>query len=174
MADQGGIHDEHPFRDAPPDRDPVRRFRGRLTAPVTVVTAGSGFERSGLTVASVMVAEGDPAIVYLLVGPTTDLYLAIEETRRFVVHIGAQHHRELSDVFAAIRPSPGGLFAGVDVVDGDYGPELTGFENRLRASVVALEEASFSVLVAGAVESIELGESDEPLVWYRGSYRSLS
>ena len=34
----GMIHDENPFIDSPDQRDPIRRFRGRLTAPVTIVT----------------------------------------------------------------------------------------------------------------------------------------
>ena len=36
------IHDDNPFGIPEADRDPVRRFRGRMPAPVTVVTAGVG------------------------------------------------------------------------------------------------------------------------------------
>ena len=173
VTDGSGIHEDHPFRAPLQERDPVRRFRGRLPAPVSIVTAGDESKRAGLTVASVMVAEGEPALVYALIGPTTDLHDAMMASGGFVVHIGAAHHRELSDIFAEVRPQPGGPFAGMDVVYGDYGPELAGFENRLGARLVSSDEASYSALVVGAIEEITLGESDEPLVWYRGAYRSL-
>ena len=173
MTGEGGIHEEHPFLEPMAGRDPVRRLRGRLAAPVTIVTSGGETNRAGLTVASVMVAEGDPALVYMLIGPTTDLYLALEATGRCVVHVVPRGRRETADVFAGIRPHPGGPFAGIDVSQGSHGPELTDFDNRLRASVVSQDEASYSVLVAAAIDDITLTETANPLVWYRGTYRSL-
>ena len=62
----------NPFADPPHSRDPVRRFRGRLVAPVTIATAGTGRDKAGLTVSSLMIAEGEPGLVYLLVASTTD------------------------------------------------------------------------------------------------------
>ena len=56
------------------DRDPVRRFRGRLAAPVTIATAGASDARAGLTVSSLMVSEGDPGRIHLLLGPLADIY----------------------------------------------------------------------------------------------------
>ena len=57
----GEIHEgEHPFHPPEGERDPVRRMRGRLAAPVTIITAGDDVGRSGLTVSSLMLAEGDP------------------------------------------------------------------------------------------------------------------
>ncbi len=172
-ADRSGIHDEHPFVDPPEERDPVRQFRGRLVAPVTIVTAGSPGERVGMTVSSLMVAEGLPARAYFLVGSDTELYEAIVSTRRFVVHALEQHHREASDVFAGLRPSPGGMFTGRDVVDGPYGPELPGMPNRLYCKYVAGDEATFHVLATGVVERVEVADLAEPLVYFRGRYRTL-
>lgn len=174
MGDQDGIHEENPFRAPMSERDPVRRFRGRLTAPVTIVTSGTGADATGLTVASMMIAEGEPAMVFLLVGPTTDVFYAMESTERFIVHVGAQRHREVSDVFAGFRPQPGGLFVRAEVEDTDYGPELLDFDNRLRARVISMEDASYSVLVTAAVDSIVLEDTNDPLVWYRGAYRALA
>ena len=61
------IHSEHPFRPEPGDLDPARRFRGRIAAGVTIVTAGTGSKPTGLTVSSLLVIEGDPAYVELVV-----------------------------------------------------------------------------------------------------------
>src|ERR671932_775332 len=50
-----------PFAVPAERRDPARRLRGRLVAPVTVWTAGHPPGGAGLTVSSVLVAEGQPA-----------------------------------------------------------------------------------------------------------------
>ncbi|MGD2061285.1 MAG: flavin reductase, partial [Acidimicrobiia bacterium] len=81
------IHDENPFAEPPDRRDPARRFRGRLSSPVTIVTAGGGRDRTGLTISSLLVVEGEPAMVELVVGPTSDLWDAVAESGHFVIHI---------------------------------------------------------------------------------------
>ena len=80
----GMIHDENPFIDSPDQRDPIRRFRGRLTAPVTIVTSGPPEQRVGLTVSSLNVIEGDPGSIQMVVGPTSDLWSSVAGTGRFV------------------------------------------------------------------------------------------
>lgn len=171
--DQGQIHDEHPFATPAEQRDPVRQFRGRLSVPVTVVTAGHGTNQTGLTVSSLVVAEGDPALVYCLLGPTTDLLEAIEDTERFVVHVAGGAHREVADVFAGLRPSPGGLFAGRAVTETPYGPLLEGFGTYALCSLVEGREESYSVLVSGRIEEVVLADLVDPLVYFRGTYRRL-
>ena len=112
----GAIHDEHPFVPPPEQRDPVRLLRGRLVAPVTIFTAGddpAGW--TGLTVSSLVVAEGDPPLLYCLLGPTTDLVERIAQTDRFLVHVceirSPSHRRRLRRFGAepgrAVRRPPG-------------------------------------------------------------------
>ncbi len=170
---QGDIHDEHPFATPVSERDPARRLRGRLPAAVTVVTAGSGPSRTGITVSSLVVAEGTPPLVYALVGATSDLYLTVADTRRFVVHLCREADREIADVFAGLRPSPGGLFAGREVTASEHGPVLESLPNRAYCTVEALREESFSVLVAGRIDAVDLDGMDDPLVYFRGAYRGL-
>ena len=170
----GEIHDEHPFAAPVADRDPVRRFRGRLGSPITIITAGDADERTGLTVSSLMVAEGEPSRAYALIGPTTDLFLAIEETERFVVHICEEGHGPLADVFAGLRPSPGGLFIDSAVTQTEYGPVLDDLPNRLYCSYLSGEEETYSVLLEGIIEDVELTDLRDPLIYFRGKYRTLA
>ena len=74
------IHTEHPFATPEGDRDPLRRLRGRMAAPVTVWTTGTGAGRHGLTISSVVVAEGEPAHVLGLVDEDTDFWTSAPET----------------------------------------------------------------------------------------------
>jgi flavin reductase (DIM6/NTAB) family NADH-FMN oxidoreductase RutF len=166
----GGIHDEHPFATPMELRDPVRRFRGRLAAPVTVVTAGRGEGRTGLTVSSLLVAEGEPSFIHFLCGTTTDLWDTIGDTGAFIVHILEEAHRAVSDRFAGIRPSPGGLFAGLDVVDSEYGPELQMLRSRAYCRYEDHREDALHALVHGRVERVELHDLREPLRYFRGEY----
>lgn len=170
----GGIHEEHPFATPAEDRDPVRRFRGRLVAPVTIVTSGAPDARVGMSVSSLMVAEGLPGRAYFLVGATTDLFYALTETERFVIHALESSHRELSDRFAGIRPSPGGMFADLPVTDGEYGPEIDLLPNRLYCRYVGGDESStYHVLAAGIIDDVAVRDMTDPLVYFRGRYRHL-
>ncbi|NIR38161.1 MAG: flavin reductase, partial [Actinobacteria bacterium] len=154
MTDVGGgaVHDDHPFATPPELRDPTRRLRGRLAAPVTVLTAGQGAHRTGLTVSSLVVAEGRPPLVYALVGPTTDFFYAVADAGRYVLHVATAEHREVADTFAGLRPRPGGLFAGRELTETGHGPLLAGFETYAMCSVTSVRDESYSALVAATID----------------------
>ena len=151
-------------------RDPVRRFRGRLAAPVTIVTSGGSEARAGLTVSSLIVAEGEPSYVHFLCGTTSDLWYAIERTGSFVVHILEEGHRELSDAFAGIRPSPGGLFRNLEFADTDYGPAITSLRSRAYCRYEGRRDDPLHALVHGVIEQVELHDLRVPLRYFRGEY----
>ena len=169
----GWIHDEHPFA-APPDlRDPTRQLRGRLASGVTVLTAGGPDGRTGLTVSSLLIAEGEPSQVVALVGEATDLWFAIEQSGSWVVHLLAASDRELSDRFAGLRPSPGGPFAGLNVEDTPWGPTISRAGTRAYCRLERSAETGFHRLVTGVIDQIDLEDLADPLVYYRGRYREL-
>lgn len=168
------IHGDHPFVPPPDARDPVRRLRGRLAAPVTVITAGSGRDRTGLTVSSLVVTEGAPPLLHAVVGPLTDLWDTVEETGRFVVHVLSQDDHVLADVFAGVRPSPGGPFSGVETGDSAWGPVLADVPDRAFCSLRSAEEVGYTGMLVGAIDTIEVSELTDPLVHFRGRYRHLA
>lgn len=167
------IHEENPFLDPADQRDPVRRFRGRLSAPVTIVTAGMGSDRSGLTVSSLFVVEGESGIVQLVVGPTSDLWAAVEATGRFVIHICSEEDRSSAEVFAGLRPNPGGLFAGLDVETSEWGPVITSLGERAYCEMLDMTVVGFSGLITATIDHLNLSNLEDPLVYFRGRYRSL-
>lgn len=171
---QGRIHYENPFATPRELREPARQFRGRLAAPVTVWTAGGAATATGLTVSSVLVAEGRPALLLGLISPTSDLWDAIRSTGRFVVHVLGEGNETLAERFAGTRPSPGGLFAGLAAEASQWGPVLLDFPDRAMCSLEEAADVGYHVLIRSAVDEFTMSDFDEPLVYFRGRYRSAS
>lgn len=165
------IHRDDPF--AVGGRDPVRRFRGRLAAGVTVATSGAGEARTGLTVSSLMVLEGDPGWALLVVGPTSDLWTVVADTGRLVIHVCGEGDRHLAEVFAGLRPSPGGLFASVETSESDWGPVIDRLPDRAFCTLKSREELGYGGVVTATIDRIEASDLTAPLVYYRGRFRSI-
>lgn len=139
---------------------------------MTIVTSGEEESRTGLTVSSLMVGgDVDTGRVHFVVGPDSYVRDAIERTQRFIVHVLDVAHRELSDRFAGIRPSPGGPFAGIAWSPSPYGPLLDDVANRALCSVEGMTAYEGYVLVTGGIDDTHLSDL-EPLHWFRGSYGS--
>ena len=165
------IHTDHPFLEPESSRDPVRRLRGRLGGTVTLWTSGSGSARSGLTVSSLVVANGSPAHALALVDPDADFAAALETSGTAVVQLLEWPHRDLADAFAGITPAPGGVFTLGSWEDTAWGPRLEGVSAW--AGVRLADEprdVGWSLLVDTVVEHIEIGEELRPLVHRRGGY----
>lgn len=165
------IHDTHPFAD--PEPDPVRRFRGRLGGAVALVTSGdpsgSG-ERAGLTVTSLMVANGDPARVLLLVDPDSDLHDVLTETGRGVVQLLSWSHRDLAEAFAGTAPAPGGPWRMASFEDTAWGPRLAAAATWAGVRLESATTVGWSSLLTAAVEEVRVGDDDAPLVHRRGRW----
>lgn len=170
----GGVHYEDPFVDPPEDRSPVRRFRGRLALPVTIWTSGRTGEETGLTVSSLMVADGEPPILTGLVAETTDLYASINDTGVFVVHVLSDEDGRLAEIFAGMRPNPGGPFAGLKYVDSEWGPVLESLPTRAFCRLRDISDAGYQKLIQASVQKFDLDELDSPAIYFRGRFRRLA
>lgn len=159
------IHSEHPF--AQP-ADDVRRLRGRLGGAVTLWTGGA--PPAGLTVSSVMVANGPSAHVAGLLDPDSDFTDALLDSGRAVVQLLSWRHRDLAEVFAETAPAPGGKFAQADFTETEWGPRLSDAPAWAGVALEDHRELGWSLLVTCRVVALELGEDDEPLIHRRGRY----
>ena len=162
------IHDTHPFAD--PDPDPARRFRGRLGGAVSLWTAGAGAARAGLTVSSLMMANGEPPRLLALLDPDSDLADVLTDTGRAVVHLLSWHHRDLAEVFAGLAPSPGGPFRGATFEPSGHGPVLVDATTRAHVSLESGVEVGWSLLVTCVMDDVVVGDDESPLLHRRGRY----
>ncbi|MGH3360840.1 MAG: flavin reductase family protein [Nocardioides sp.] len=166
------IHDTHPFLDPESERDPVRRFRGRLGGAVTLWTSGRPDTRpSGLTVSSLMVAGGEPARVLALLDPDHELTETLEETGRAVVHLLGWEHRDLADAFAGQAPAPGGPFRLAEFEETDWGPRLVDAPAWAAVSLEDVRETGWSTLVTCVVDDATIGADVPTLTHRRGRYQ---
>jgi len=165
------IHSSHPFLPPDDERDPVRRFRGRLGAAVSVWTTGEGTDAVGLTVSSMLVVAGEPGRVLGLVDPDSDLAAAIAANGRLAVSLLRWPHRGLADAFAGVAPAPGGAFRLGEWRPSEWGPVLADALAWAGCRLLTEpRELGWSLLVEAVVERVDLGDDSQPLLHRRGRY----
>ncbi|MFT3860354.1 flavin reductase family protein [Micropruina sp.] len=168
------IHDTHPFAANGQPRRPLRRFRGRLPAPVTIWSAHTGRGPVGLTVSSMLVADGEPGEVVGLIDPASGLFDAVSASGRWAVSLLGYADRQLSDAMAGLAPAPGGSFRLATWRDTDWGPVLATSPGWLGARLLDQPvEVGWSMLLRGVVEQVEIDEEQAPVAYVRGRYREL-
>src|SRR5262245_44096567 len=164
---------QHPFATPPERRSRARRLRGRLVAPVTLWTAGGLRDGAGLTVSSLLVADGEPAHLLGLIDAASACWEAMRRSGAFVVHGLGEGDRPLAERFAEVRPPIRGMFEGLEVTASPWGPVLGGRRPRAACRLSRSAPVGYAELVDGVVEEIELHDLDDPLAWLHGSYRSV-
>jgi flavin reductase (DIM6/NTAB) family NADH-FMN oxidoreductase RutF len=162
-----------PFAVPPERRSPARRLRGRLVAPVTVWTAGRPPGGAGLTVSSVLIAEGQPARLLGLIDPTSALWETAQETQAFVVHVLGAGDRALAERFSEVRPPIRSPFERLEVAESPWGPVLDGARPRAACRLAGSTPVGYAELVEGVIEQLELPDLHDPLAYLQGGYRSV-
>ena len=164
------IHSGHPFADPEGTRDAARRLRGRLSARVGLWTTGADRDRAGLTVSSMLVVGGEPALVVGMLDPDSALGEALDVGDRVVVHLLEWEHRDLAEQFAGLMPAPGGPFAGATWEQVPAGPRLASAATWASCTVTDVRLLGWSLEVVCSLDDVVLGSDDEPLLHRRGRY----
>ncbi len=164
------IHSDHPFLEPEAERDQVRRLRGRVGGVVTLWTTGAGSDRAGLTVSSMMVANGPQPRLLALVDPDCDLIERMRGTGRVVVQLLSWPDRDLADAFAGTAPAPGGPFRMADFEQTTWGPRLRAAQTWAGARFVEETTVGWSALVTCEIDEVAIGDDTPPLVHRRGRY----
>jgi flavin reductase (DIM6/NTAB) family NADH-FMN oxidoreductase RutF len=171
------IHSDHPFLPPESDRDPLRRFRGRMPTPVSVWTTALQHRRAGWTVSSMIVADGEPAELLGLVDEDSALADLVGASRTVAVSLLSWEQRGLADAFAEAAPAPGGPFRLGSWTDTAWGPVLDGARGWLGARLPEPSgHAGWALLLRGTVEHVQIDSTatGEALGYLRGRYRALS
>ena len=152
----------------------ARLFRdvlGRYASGVTVVTTLVDGEPIGMTCQSFTSVSLDPPLVAFLPTRQSRAFASIQRTRIFCVNFLASNQGAVSEKMAS-----GGddKFAGVAWTQSRAtgSPLLEGIVGHVDCTVHAIHEAGDHHLVLGNVVDLAVGEAAEPLVYYRGGYRT--
>jgi flavin reductase (DIM6/NTAB) family NADH-FMN oxidoreductase RutF len=170
------IHSDHPFLPPEGERDPLRRFRGRMIAPVSVWTAyAADARRIGWTVSSLLVADGPEPTLLGLLDPDAELTEALlpspQDPRLVAVSLLGWRHRALPDAFAGLAPAPGGPFRLAEWYETPYGPVLADAPAWLGATVVDARTVGWSSLLSARIDHVEIGSDGGDLLGHlRGRY----
>jgi flavin reductase (DIM6/NTAB) family NADH-FMN oxidoreductase RutF len=167
------ISGEHPFLPPESERNPVRRLRGRLTSAVTLWTSRGQRGPAGLTVSSMLVADGEPGRVLALVDADSDLWDAAERSRTVAVSLLGYDQRRLADAFAGVAPAPGGPFRLAEWEDTAWGPVPAAAATwaGCRLAGEPPRRVGWALLVEAVVERVEIGEErSSSLAHRRGRY----
>ena len=180
------IHSDHPFLPPEGERSPLRRFRGRMLAPVTLWTAYADPRPVGWTVSSMLVADGPEPSVVALLDPDADLTETIVPAAgegtdekgtggKVAVSLLGWRHRQLPDAFAGLAPAPGGPFQLASWTDTPFGPVLVDAAGWLGATVLAARPVGWSTLVTARIDQLEVGSGDQELLGHlRGRYLPIA
>lgn len=170
------VHSEHPFLPPEPDRNPVRRLRGRLASPVSLLTADHAGRRVGLTVSSVLVIDGDPGEVLAVVDPLSELHDAVRDSGAAVLNLLGWPDRQLAEAFGYQAPAPGGPFRMAEWADSDWGPVLTTATGwaGCRAIGQPWPATGWGVAMRLAIQQVTVGRDGAPLVHHRGRYATIT
>jgi flavin reductase (DIM6/NTAB) family NADH-FMN oxidoreductase RutF len=144
-----------------------------MPLPVTVWLAGAAGPGPlvGLTVSSVLLAQGQPPLLGGLVGPLTDLAEAISGAgAAFVVHVLADGHQRLAKHFSGELPAPADLLAAEP---SPHGPLLKVVSERLLCRTRASQEFGWSLFVEAEIEHVTPPAPAAGLAWYRGDFVRL-
>ena len=168
------VHYGDPWADPEESRDSVRRARGRLPAAVTIWTTESAAAGMvGITVSSVLVAQGEPGYVAGLIGSDSDFAETVTASGRFVVHLLSDDagHRRLAQHFAGVLPAAQDQLSTVPTPGG---PALRAVPDRLLCRVEGSRVLGWSLLIEARIDGVELGPARPPLAWQRGRFARLA
>lgn len=169
------IHAPLPQAPAIAGIDP-RDFRAamrQLPGGVSVITAGIGEDRTGLTVTSVVSLSADPPTVLVCINRTASAMPVIATYRHFAVNVVGGAQKQVAENFAG----RGGLRGPHRYRDAKWSvletgaSVLEGATAVLDCEVESLIERHSHVIVIGRVVASRVADAAGGLIYWRGDYR---
>jgi flavin reductase (DIM6/NTAB) family NADH-FMN oxidoreductase RutF len=146
-----------------------------LIGGVSVITAGSGEVRTGLTATSAISLSADPPTMLVCVNRDASAWPVIQRERHYCVNILDSRHQHLADRFAG-RSGINGAARYEGARWRQFATGAWGLEDALAVVDCAVEEIierHSHAIIIGAVKWVHLGGGSEALIYGHGGYRTL-
>jgi flavin reductase (DIM6/NTAB) family NADH-FMN oxidoreductase RutF len=154
------------------DREAFREALRGWASGVTVVTSRSGDKLHGMTVSAFCSVSADPPLVLVCANQSSTTHGIIEEGGVFAVNILASHQQDVSKVFASSKYEDSRL-QQVSWTEGETGaPLIDEGLASLECTVASAHREGSHTIYVGRVQAVHTSDA-EPLLYYKGSYRSL-
>jgi 3-hydroxy-9,10-secoandrosta-1,3,5(10)-triene-9,17-dione monooxygenase reductase component len=160
-----------PLHPVGPER--FRAVMGHFATGVAVITATAPSGPVGMTANAVCSLSLDPLLLLVCFDRTARTFAVVRDTGRFGVNVLAHGQEQLARLFASKAPEDQ-KFAEVPHAVHDGIPVIEGTLAWVGCRLERLVDGGDHEIGIGAVETAEIAGdgSAEPLVWYRGSYRT--
>jgi flavin reductase (DIM6/NTAB) family NADH-FMN oxidoreductase RutF len=154
-----------------PDR--FRAVMGHFATGVAVITATADTGPVGMTANAVCSLSLDPVLLLVCFDRAARTFAVVRDTRRFGVNVLAAGQESLARLFASKAPEHA-KFAEVPHTVHDGIPVIEGTLAWVGCRLDRLVDGGDHEIGIGAVQTAEIPGTDgvEPLVWYRGAYRT--
>lgn len=152
----------------------ARLFRdvlGRYASGVTVITTVSGGQPAGMTCQSFTSVSLDPPLVAFLPTKQSRAFASIQRAGEFCVNFLASGQEDISNTMASRVEDK---FADVawTPTEKTGSPLIDGVVGYVDCTVWAVHEAGDHYIVIGKVVDLSIGDAEQPLLYYRGAYRT--
>jgi 3-hydroxy-9,10-secoandrosta-1,3,5(10)-triene-9,17-dione monooxygenase reductase component len=154
------------------DSSAFRDACSRFATGVSVVTSSGAAGPSGMTANAVASLSLDPPLMVVCFALTARTLQAVQHSGRFGVHFLSHDQEDVAARFASKLPEAE-KFDGLDWEERDGVPALGGCLAGLACQVRELLPGGDHLVGVGEVTGLWRDEG-EPLLFYRGSYWSLS
>jgi flavin reductase (DIM6/NTAB) family NADH-FMN oxidoreductase RutF len=142
---------------------------------VSVITAGTGMDRSGLVVISVVSLSAEPPKVIACVNRSSSTWSVIERHGHFAVNSLGPQHQTVAERFSGFGGLKGNdRYKGADWITLKTGASV--LSHAVAAFDCSLDEmidrGTHSIII-GSVEAVKTQDAGHALVYWRGGYRAL-
>ena len=153
------------------DKDLFRQVAGSFASGVTVITTGRDGNTHGMTASSFSSLSLDPPLILVCFDLTAATLAAVDAAGAFVVNILGSEQEQISRQFASRGAHH---LDGVEYSTGELGlPIIEGSIAHFECRVARQHLEGDHVILVGEVIAGGVDRTDDPLLYFRGSYREL-
>jgi 3-hydroxy-9,10-secoandrosta-1,3,5(10)-triene-9,17-dione monooxygenase reductase component len=155
------------------DAGRYRQVMGHFATGVAIVTCSGPDGPAGLTTNAVTSVSLDPLLLLVCFDNASRTLGAVRHARRFAVNVLRAGQEDLARVFASKRVAREKFEAVTHMVAHGV-PVLDGALAWLACDLRELHPGGDHTIGIGAVTHLDADPGGEPLVWFRGTYRSVA